>query len=225
MGGSIDFSGNGQPYSGYLAPSETGSGPGVIVIHEWWGLVDHIKAVADRLAQNGFTALAVDCYHGKQTEDPAEAEALMLAFEMPEAESMIHGAVGALLAHDATTGDKVGAVGFSMGGQVALLAGCVNPNICACVINYAINPNIHPKLEDLHAPVLGFYADADEYVWPAQVSVLDMNLSELGKEHYFKTYDHCHHGFFNKDRPDVYNEAAAEESWATMVKFFQRQLA
>ena len=225
VGASIDFSGNGQPYSGYLAPSETGSGPGVIVIQEWWGLVGHIKDVADRFAKEGFTALAPDFYHGKQTDEPDEAGSLMMALEVPEAERVIGGAVDALLANEATTGEKVGVVGFCMGGQLSLYATTVNPKIGACVDYYGIHPNVHPKLENLQAPVMGFFAERDEHVWPAQVSVLDMKLSELGKEHYFKTYRGCQHAFFNSDRPEVYNQEAAEDSWAVMVAFFRRQLA
>lgn len=225
MGKMIEFDGAGTSYSGYLAPSEKGTGPGVIVIHEWWGLVDHIKAVADRFAQNGFTALAVDCFHGKQTEDPDEAEALMMAFGMTEAEGMIDGAVGALLANEATTGQKVGTVGFSMGGQVSLLAGCTCQNVRACVTNYGVNPNLHPKFTDLHAPVLGIYAELDLYIFGAQISMLDLQLVELKKEHFFKTYEGCHHGFFNSDRPDVYDEVASEDAWTHILKFFRHHLA
>lgn len=224
IGKMIEFDGGGTSYGGYLAVSETGAGPGVIVLHEWWGLVDHIKAVTDRLAQNGFTALAVDCFHGKQTEDAAEAEALMRGFGMPEAESMIHGAVDALIAQPSTNTKKVGVVGFSMGGQMGLFAGCVNPNIQACVTSYGINPNMHPKLKDLHAPVLGIYAELDTYVFAAQISTLDLDLTELGKEHYFKTYHGAHHGFFDKNRPDVYDEESAEDAWSKMLGFLHHNL-
>ena len=221
----IEFTGNSEPYSGYLSPSETGSGPGVIVIQEWWGLVGHIKDVADRFAKNGFTALAPDFYHGKHTDEPDEAGSLMMALEVPDAEKVIQGAVDALLTNPATTGRKVAVVGFCMGGQLSLYAASINPKIAACVDYYGVHPNVHPDLKNLQAPVIGFFAERDEHVWVSQVSALDMQLSELGKEHYFKTYRGCHHAFFNSDRPDVYDKEAAEESWATMVKFFRRQLA
>ena len=220
----IEFEGNGQPYSGYLSPSETGSGPGVIVIQEWWGLVGHIKDVADRFAQNGFTALAPDFYHGKHTDEPDEAGSLMMALEVPDAERVIKGAVDALLANPATTGGKVGVVGFCMGGQLSLYAASINPKIGACVDYYGIHPNVHPDLKSLQAPVLGFFAGRDEHVWVSQVSALDLNLSELGKEHRFKTYVGCQHAFFNSDRPEVYDKDAAEDSWAVMLKFFRRNL-
>ncbi|MCH7944513.1 MAG: dienelactone hydrolase family protein [Armatimonadetes bacterium] len=220
----IEFKGNGQPYTGYLSPSAEGKGRGVIVIQEWWGLVGHIKDVADRFAKEGFTALAPDFYHGKHTDEPDEAGSLMMALEVPDAERVIQGAVDALLANPATTGGKVGVVGFCMGGQLSLYAASINPKIGACVDYYGIHPNVHPDLKSLQAPVLGFFAERDEHVWVSQVSALDMNLSELGKEHYFKTYEGCQHAFFNSDRPEVYNQDAAEDSWAVMLKFFRRNL-
>jgi len=216
---------NGTTGSGYLAAPDAGSGPGVIVIQEWWGLVDHIKDVADRFAAAGFVALAPDLYDGQTTSSPDQAGKLMMALEIDKAEKSLRGAIDYLLGRDDVVGSSVGTVGFCMGGQLSLYAASINPKIGACVDYYGVHPNVHPDLKNLQAPVLGFFAARDEHVWVSQVSALDMNLSELGKEHYFKTYDHCHHGFFNSDRPEVYHEEAAEDAWATMVKFLRRQLA
>ena len=221
----IEFNGNGKPYTGYLSRSASGSGPGVIVIQEWWGLVGHIKDVADRFAAAGFTALAPDFYHGKATKEPDEAGSLMMALEVPDAEKVIHGAVDALLANDAVKGDRVGVVGFCMGGQLSLFAAAINPKIGACVDFYGIHPNVHPKFENLRAPILGFFADQDAYASPEAVSALSKTLDEHGKRHEFKTYAGRQHAFFNSDRPEVYDEPAAEESWARMLAFFRENLA
>jgi carboxymethylenebutenolidase len=196
----------------------------VIVIQEWWGLVGHIKDVADRFAEEGFTALAPDFYHGKQTAEPDEAGSLMMALEIEDAEKVIHGAIEALLANEATSGAKVGVVGFCMGGQLAVYAACVNDKIGAAADYYGIHPKVHPKLKDLHCPLLGFFAERDEYVNSAMTSMLDLQLAELGKVHKFVTYEGAHHAFFNSDRPEVYDKAAADDSWAQMVKFFHRTL-
>jgi carboxymethylenebutenolidase len=224
MGTMIEFSGNGETYSGYLAPSKNGKGGGVIVIQEWWGLVGHIKSVCDRFAEEGFTALAPDFYHGVQTAEPDEAGSLMMAMKIDEAEKVIHGAINALIENEATTGEKVGVVGFCMGGQLALYAATINGKIAACVDYYGIHPNVHPKLKDLQCPLMGFFAEYDDYAPSSAVSSIDLQLIEMGKVHRFTTYPKVHHAFFNDDRPEVYDKEAAEDSWKKMVAFFHKQL-
>lgn len=220
----IDFPGNGRPYSGYLAPSATGGGPGVIVIQEWWGLVGHIKDVADRFAAAGFTALAPDFYHGATTTEPDEAGSLMMALEIDDAAKVIHGAVEALLAYPATTGDRVGVVGFCMGGQLSLFAACIEPKIGACVDFYGIHPNVRPELAKLSSPLLGFFAEHDPYASPEAVAELDKQLTSMGKEHEFQTFAGAQHAFFNSDRPQVFHREAADRCWSKMTAFFRENL-
>src|SRR5260370_38693462 len=110
----VEFASNGGTASGYLAIPASGKGTGVIVIQEWWGLVPHIKDVCDRFAAEGLVALAPDLYHGKSATSPDEAGKLMMALQIDEAEKDLRGAVGFLLDHEATTGEKVGTVGFCM---------------------------------------------------------------------------------------------------------------
>lgn len=221
----VEFSGNGKPYAGYLAPSASGSGPGVIVIQEWWGLVGHIKQVADRFSQAGFTALAPDFYHGKSTSEPDEAGSLMMALEIDQAAKVIHGAVDALLSSPATTGDKVGVVGFCMGGQLSMYAACIDPRIGSCVNFYGIHPNVKPDFSRLAGPMLGFFAEHDEYASAEFVSGLDAQLSALSKIHEFTTFPGTHHAFFNSDRPQVFDAVAAEQCWQRMTSFFKENLA
>ncbi|MCB0825679.1 MAG: dienelactone hydrolase family protein [Armatimonadetes bacterium] len=222
----IEFeSGNGGRYSGYLAPSKTGSGPGIIVIQEWWGLVGHITSVADRFAEVGFTALAPDFYHGKKTAEPDEAGSMMMALNIGDAEQVIHGAVGALLAQAETSGAKIGVVGFCMGGQLSMFAACLDNRIGACVNFYGIHPNVHPDFEKLEAPMLGFFAEHDDYASPATVADLSSKLKAHGKQHDFTTYPGRQHAFFNDDRPEVYDRDAAEDAWAKMISFFRTELA
>src|SRR6185503_7134109 len=132
----VEFASNGSTASGYLSKPASGKGPGVIVIQEWWGLVDHIKEVADRFAREGFVAFAPDLYHGKTTKSPDEAGKLFMAFNIDGAEKDLRGAIEFLLAQKETEGEKVGTVGFCMGGQLSLSAACVNPNVGACVNFY-----------------------------------------------------------------------------------------
>lgn len=219
----ISFDGNGQPYQGYLSRAD-GGGPGVLVIQEWWGLVGHIKDVADRFASAGFTALAPDFYHGKSTTEPDEAGSLMMALNIADAEKVIQGAVNALLSDPACTSTKAGVVGFCMGGQLSLFAASINPQIGACVDFYGIHPNVQPDFANLKAPVLGLFAEHDDYASPTAVAALSRTLNEHGVQHEFKTYVGAPHAFFNSDRPAVYQQEAAEDAWQRVLEFLKRTL-
>jgi carboxymethylenebutenolidase len=220
----IGFNGGGESYQGYLAPSDTGSGPGVIVIQEWWGLVEHIKDVCDRFSSAGFTALAPDLYRGKTASGPDEAGELMMALNIGETEQILRRAIAALKSQRSVRGDKVGVVGFCMGGQLALFAAASNPEIGACVDFYGIHPHVNPALENLQGPVLGIFASRDEYASPEAVAKLDQALTEKGKAHEFKTYPDTDHAFFNDDRPEVYNDAAAKDAWERVLMFLRTNL-
>ena len=225
MGEMISFTASeGDHYKGYLAPSKSGSGPGVIVIQEWWGLVGHIKDVADRFAAEGFTALAPDFYKGETTTEPDEAGSLMMALNISETANILQKAILTLLAHPTVTGDGVGVVGFCMGGQLSLFAAAQTDEIGACVDYYGIHPKVDVSYRDINCPVLGFFAEHDDYASPEAVKAKDVSLSSFGKPHEFITYPGTHHAFFNSDRPEVYNREAAEDSWKRMVEFFRKNL-
>jgi carboxymethylenebutenolidase len=221
----VEFSSNGGTAGGYLAIPAPGKGPGVIVIQEWWGLVPHIKGVADRFAAEGFVALAPDLYHGKSTTSPDEAGKLMMTMRIDEAEKDLRGAAQFLLDHDATTGAKVGTVGFCMGGALSLYAATKNSQVGACVVFYGGHPNVKPDLGNLQAPVLGLYAERDGFVTPDSVRALERQLKELGKPAEIHIYPEADHGFFNDGRAEVYNEAAAKDAWRRVLKFFREHLS
>lgn len=225
MGSMIKFQCNGSPYSGYLAPSKSGVGPGVIVLQEWWGLVGHIKSVTDRFSEAGFTALAPDLYGGVSTQEPDEAGSLLMALNIAETEKLLACAIHRLLDDEATTGSKVGVIGFCMGGQLSLFAACANPTkVGACVDFYGIHPNVHPDLAALQAPMLGIFAEHDDYASPSAVAELSGKLGELGKSHEFVTYPGAHHAFFNDDRPTVYNQEAASDAWIRVKAFLKANI-
>jgi carboxymethylenebutenolidase len=221
----IQFVCNGSTYEGYLARPATGHGKGVIVLQEWWGLVGHIKSVVDRFAQAGFCALAPDLYGGKSTQEPDEAASLFMALNIGETEKILRCAIQRLQEEEATVGDKVGVVGFCMGGQLSLFAAATNPEqIGACVDFYGVHPNVHPPFEDLRAPVLGIFAEHDEYASPAAVGALSEKLTGLGKAHEFHTFSGVGHAFFNDDRPAVFNADAAETAWEKTIHFLSHNL-
>jgi len=220
----VEFASNGGTASGYLAPSAQGKGPGVIVIQEWWGLVPHIKDVCDRFAAEGYTALAPDLYHGESTKSPDEAGKLMMALRVDEAEKDLRGAIQFLMSNESTAGDKVGTIGFCMGGALSLYAASKNPQVGACVVFYGIHPNVKPDLAKLQAPVLGIYAEKDGYVTPAVVHDLEAKLKAQGKQAEMHIYPAVDHGFFNDTRTEVYNAAAAADAWQRVLKLFGERL-
>ena len=220
----VEFASNGGTDTGYMAVPASGKGPGVIVIQEWWGLVPHIKHICDRFAVEGYVALAPDLYHGKSTTSPDEAGKLMMTMQIDQAEKDLRGASTFLLNHEATTASKVGTVGFCMGGALSLFAATKNSQVGACVIFYGGHPNVKPDLPNLQAPVLGLYAERDGFVTPESVHELERKLKELGKAAEMHIYPGVDHGFFNDQRPTVYNEAAAKDAWKRVIEFFATHL-
>jgi len=224
MGEMVEFPSNGHTVQGYLAVPGGGHGPGVVVIQEWWGLVPHIKEVADRLAGAGFVALAPDLYHGQNTDEPDEAMKLMMALKMDEAARDMSGAVQYLVDHEAAEGDKVGSVGFCMGGGLSLYLATLRPEIDACVSYYGVLPGVQPDLAAITGAVLGHYAEHDDFASPAAAADLKAQLEAEGVPVEFHQYDGCQHAFFNDTRPDVYNEEAARRSWERTLAFYNERL-
>ncbi len=223
-GSNVEFKTNGKQSRGFLSIPASGEGPGVIVIQEWWGLVGHITNVADRFADAGYVALAPDLYHGKSTSSPDEADKLMMAMNIEEAEKDLRGAVEFLAGHSATRGDKVGVVGFCMGGQLALFAASKNSRVGACVDFYGIHPNVKPGFSQIRAPVLGLFAEKDDFVTPEVVSELETQLKAAGVSVDFHTYPGTDHAFFNDDRSEVYDAEAAGDAWNRVIDLFGKHL-
>lgn len=221
----VAFGESNQGFQGYLSPCAQGTGPGVIVIQEWWGLVGHIKSVADRFAAEGMSALAPDFYDGRVTKEPDEAGSLMMALDVDRASAMVTNAVSYLLDHPSVVGEKVGVVGFCMGGQLSMFAACLERRIGACVNFYGIHPAVKPDFPSLEAPILGIFAEHDEYACPTSVQDLSSILSSLGKPHEFVTFPGTHHAFFNNDRPTVFDPNAAEAAWAKTLGFLRANLS
>lgn len=221
-GRTVEFPTNGTTTSAYLATPGAGKGPGVIVLQEWWGLVQHIKNVCDRLAAEGFTALAPDLYHGKTASEPDEAGKLFMALNIQQAEKDLRGAATYLAGHSSTA--KLGAVGFCMGGQLALFAATVNPSVGACVNFYGIHPNVKPDYSKLSGPVLGLFAEKDASVNPTAARAVDVAIKGVGKSSEIHIYPNVGHAFFNDERPDAYNKAAADDAWRRTLAFFRQHL-
>ena len=220
----ISFPANGGETGGYLAIPESGRGPGVIVLQEWWGLVPHIQDLCNRFSNEGFVALAPDLYHGESTTSPDDAGKLMMALRIDQAEADLRGAVEFLVGHKATQGERVGIVGFCMGGQLALYAAGKNPAIGPTVDFYGVHPNVSPDYKNIRGPVLGFFAENDTFVNAEVVCGLEEKLRAAGVEFSFQTYPGTDHAFFNDTREAVYEREAAEDSWTRMLECFRRNI-
>ena len=228
MGETVEFPSNGHSCSGYLATPRGGPGPGIVVIQEWWGLLPQIKGVCDRLAAQGFSALAVDLYHGDAAAltEPDEAQKKAMALNLETAAKDLRGAVGYLLESGKATGDRVGTVGFCMGGGLALYLASLRPEVTATVAYYGVVPweEAQPKVDQIKGAVLGHYGTADHSNPRPKVDELETRLREGGVAVEFHHYEGADHAFFNEDRPEVFDTAAAELSWDRTLAFFRTHL-
>jgi carboxymethylenebutenolidase len=229
MGEIIDFPSNGSTGQGYIAVPSNGSEStsGIIVLQEWWGLVDQIKRTCDRFADAGFTALAPDLYHGTTVPltEPDEAGKQMMALTMDAAAKDLSGAVEELIRR--TGRPAVGVIGFCMGGGLALVLGTQRPDaVKAIVPAYGLIPwpDAQPDFSKLDAAVLGHAAGQDDYFTPDAARELEAQLRSLGKDVEFYHYPDAGHAFFNEDRPEAHHEESADQLWDRSVAFFRRTL-
>jgi carboxymethylenebutenolidase len=227
MGEMTEFASNGSTAGGYVATPASGSGPGVVVIQEWWGLVDHIKDVCDRFAAAGFVALAPDLYHGQKLKpgEPDEAGKAMMAMKMDQAARDMSGAVDEVLRR--STGDHVGVIGFCMGGGLALVLATQRPDAVAAVVPcYGIIPwpDAQPDYAAMSAAVLGHYAGKDSFFTPEAANALADQLRALGKSVEIVIYPDADHAFFNDSRQEVYDPGASHALWERSLAFFGEHL-
>ena len=230
MAETVEFASNGSTASGYLARAASGTGPGVLVIQEWWGLVPQIKAVCDRLAAEGFTALAPDLYHGEMAShtEMDKAGELMSSLPPDRAARDMSGAVDFLLGHDAVTGDKVGVTGFCMGGMLTwVIAAIQGDKVGAGVPFYGapLDPSAAPDWSGLTAPLLVHAAENDSFFPPDKISALAEELKGQGKDITVEVYPGTGHAFANEeDALGTYDKEAAELAWSRTLAFLRSHL-
>jgi carboxymethylenebutenolidase len=216
---------SGQKVTGALAePSGSGKVGAVVLVQEWWGLTDHIKALADRMAKEGFLVLAPDLYHGATTKDPAEAQKHMQALDTLTAVDEIAGAVSFLKEHARGTG-RVGVTGFCLGGALTLASACHVPGLSAAVSFYGTPPDEKVDWSKVTAPVMMHVAKRDDWVTVARGEDVKAKIEKAGKtKAELHTYD-ADHAFVNDTRPEVYSPENAKLAWDRTVAFFKKHLA
>ncbi len=207
---------------GYLAVPPAGKGPGVLVLHAWWGLNDFFKGFCDRLAQTGFVALAPDMFSGKVLRTVAEAEQHLNEYDEAHAGPLVVlPALEQLSRHPAVTGNGLGVVGFSMGAYWALWLAQQKPDLFRAVALFYGTNGGGGDFRQSKASFLGNFAEKDPYESPETVRKLEENLRGAGRPVAFHTYPGTGHWFFEKDRPDAYNQAAAELAWERTLAFLR----
>jgi len=222
----IEFPTSAGSAPGYLAVPAGEHGPGVIVLQEWWGVDEHIRSICDRLAAEGFYALAPDLYGGETTTQPSEAQQEMMALSMSEVEKDMCGGADYLASRPGFEGPGVGAVGFCLGGGLAIWAAATCPNIAAAVTYYYVMPHGKPDFSGIGCPVLGHFGTADEFIPLEDANKLESELKDAGVDTTFHYYDGAGHAFFNDtNRLGTYDAALADTSWERTVGFLRSALA
>lgn len=219
----VSFASNGGQAHGYLATPAAGSGPGVIVIQEWWGLDDHIAEICDRLAAEGFVALAPDLYGGRTTHDSDEAGSLMMSLPTEQAATDLAGAVDHLLGLDACTSSTVGAIGFCMGGGfVLMLAAQQGDKVSAAVPFYGVGPAVPQSFAGLTAAVQGHYAEQDAFFPVADARAQEQQIrEESGADVEFFYYPAGHAFHDDTNQLGNYDAALAGQAWDRAVAFLK----
>ena len=212
-----EFQADGRTVSAYLAVPKSGSGPGVLVLHAWWGLNDFFKQTCDRLARAGFIALAPDLYPGKTTASIDEADQLSSSMEDDEVSQDLAASIDYLLKQPGIRGQAVGVIGFSLGGFLAL---GLKDHIAAIVPFYGTTA---PERVLAQADVLGHFAEHDDFEPPEQVREFEEAIRSSGRQVTFFTYPGTHHWFFEENRPE-YDADAARVAWKRTIEFLRQQL-
>ncbi|MET8257291.1 dienelactone hydrolase family protein [Micromonospora sp. NPDC005205] len=227
MGEMVSYRSNGGASEGYLAiPASGTASPAVIVIQEWWGLVPHIRSVADRFADAGFVALAPDFYHGETTSEPDEAQRLLLAMRMDEAAKDIAGAADYLAGRPEVTG-KVGVVGFCAGGSLALWSATISERIVATAGFYPVLPweSMRPDWADYAGKAAVIHCSEEDGTSAAEgVQTARRAIEEAGGDCHLYDYPGTSHAFFNDDRPEAFDQRAAASAWARTLELFRAKL-
>ena len=220
----VSYKSDGETISGFLiTPEGKGPFPAIIVIQEWWGLNDQIKNKAKELAKEGYVTLAVDLYRGKETTDPDEAHELLRGLPEDRAIRDLLSAVSYLKTLPNVKKDKIGSIGWCMGGGYSLSLAISSPDIMACVIYYGRLVTDKNQLEKIKASVIGFFGEEDRGIPPSSVKVFEEDMKSLGKDVSVYNYPGAGHAFANEEKPS-YNSKAASDSWEKTLSFFNQKL-
>ena len=227
MAATVEYPGpGGETLTGYLAyPDDGGAYPAAVVMQEWWGLNEHIKDVARRLALEGYVVLAPDLYKGQVATEPDEARKLVMELDMPAAVAEIGSAIDYLLAQENVSSAQAGVVGFCMGGGLALMTALADAGVgkVGAAVPFYGQPLSPEQAAQVQAPVLGLYGADDGGIPVAAVQAMQDALTTAGVDNEFQIYAGAPHAFFNDTRASYRPEAAAD-AWARLLAWFEEYL-
>src|SRR5450631_2295505 len=201
------------------APSGKGPFPALVVIHEWWGLNDWVKDQASKLADQGYVTLAIDLYRGKVATTPEMAHEIMRGVPEDRAKRDLHAAFEFLASQPNVKKDRIGSIGWCMGGGYSLDVALQEPTSAATVINYGHLATDPEALKKINAPILGLFGAQDRGISLDDVQKFEASMKQLGKKIDVKIYDDAGHGFENPSNKDGYRAQDAADAWKRTVDF------
>jgi carboxymethylenebutenolidase len=205
-------------------PAGNGPFPALIVIHEWWGLNDWVKQQAEKLAGQGYVALAVDLYRGKVADNPDLAHELMRGLPTDRATRDLRAAYDFLASQGNVKKERIGSIGWCMGGGYSLDAALAEPQLAATVINYGHLATEPSELKKINAPILGLFGGKDQGIPPEDVKKFQQAMEQLGKKIEVKIYPDAGHGFENPNNKQGYRGEDAADAWRRTVDFLAATL-
>jgi carboxymethylenebutenolidase len=224
-GKTVSYKSGDETVQGILyAPSGNGPFPALIVIHEWWGLNDWVKEQASKLSDEGYVTLAIDLYRGKVATTPEEAHEIMRGVPEDRAKRDLHAAFEFLQSQPNVKKNRIGAIGWCMGGGYALDVALQEPMLAADVINYGHLATDREALQKINAPILGLFGAQDRGITPDDVHKFGQTMDGLGKKIDVKIYDDAGHAFENPNNKNGYRPADAADAWNRTVDFLAANL-
>jgi len=224
-GKSVSYKSGDETVQGMIyTPSGKGPFPGIVVIHEWWGLNDWVKEQASKLADQGYEALAIDLYRGKVATTPDEAHELMRGVPEDRATRDLHAAVEFLKSQSNVKKDRMASIGWCMGGGYSLDVALQEPTLTAAVINYGHLAVDADSLKKIDASILGIFGGQDRGIPVDDVKKFEQNLKQMGKKVEIVIYPNAGHAFENPNNKDGYRPDDAADAWKRTVKFLESSL-
>ncbi len=224
-GKSVSYKSGDETVQGILyTPAGKGPFPALIVIHEWWGLNDWVKDQASKLADQGYVTLAVDLYRGKVATTPDMAHEIMRGVPEDRAKRDLHAAFEFLVSQSNVKKDRIGSIGWCMGGGYSLDVALQEPTLAADVINYGHLATDTEALKKINAPILGLFGAQDHGITPDDVKKFGATLDQLGKKIDVTIYPDAGHAFENPNNKDGYRAADAADAWQRTVDFLAKTL-
>ena len=219
-GKSVSYKSGDETVQGVLySPPGKGPFPALVVIHEWWGLNDWVKEQASKFADQGYVALAVDLYRGKVATTPDMAHELMRGLPEDRAKRDLHAAFEFLLSQPNVKRNRIGAIGWCMGGGYSLDVALQEPTLAADLIHYGHLATDPEALKKINAPILGIFGGQDRGITPEDVHKFEAALQQLGKKVEIKIYPDAGHGFENPNNKDGYRAEDAADAWKRTLEF------